>query len=324
MSLPNPNKSRTWDRNTSNDGLLLDVEFNRLYANDNAVQAQRDSDIANLQAQINALMASIGQQSNIPLGAIIEYDFSDIPQGFQIANGQTVSRAAYPALWAKLHRSVTGIVPTTNTIQSAAHGLSAGQLIKFSFTGYGITLNTFYYVINPTTNDFQISLTLGGMPVSFSTTPPTQAPGVSISPAVSLPGLIMPAPGGAISVSIDLLVHVQYGFGDGSSTFTLPDRRGVFARGAGLHATRAKAAGGNYNGGAIGFEGQDAMQGHFHAPPDALGIAPGSVYPSGPISFQSAVIQVGSPTTDGINGTPRTGNETTPASTGVQYIVRVQ
>ncbi|EQA34761.1 hypothetical protein LEP1GSC047_1725 [Leptospira inadai serovar Lyme str. 10] len=301
MGIPNPNKSRTWDKNTPNDGVLLDVEFNSLYANDNALQSQRDADIANLQAQINALTAAIGQ-SNVPLGAIIEYDFPDIPSGFQIANGQAVSRTTYSTLWAKVHRSVSGMDTAANRIQSASHGLTAGQLIKFSFTGGGVTANTSYYVINPTSNDFQISLTSGGTAIV----------------------LIANQTG-------DLITHIQYGFGDGSSTFALPDRRGVFARGAGLHATRAKAAGGNYNGGAIGFEGQDAMQGHFHAQDNGVGATGGSLplgiysgYYNYPAYPGTVLKNVTSPVTDGTNGIPRTGNETAPASTGVQYIVRVQ
>ncbi|PJZ32991.1 hypothetical protein CH352_14445 [Leptospira hartskeerlii] len=40
MSLPNPSPNTNFDRNTHNDGLLFGAEFERLYANDNALQAQ--------------------------------------------------------------------------------------------------------------------------------------------------------------------------------------------------------------------------------------------------------------------------------------------
>ncbi|EPG73649.1 hypothetical protein LEP1GSC058_3096 [Leptospira fainei serovar Hurstbridge str. BUT 6] len=289
MSIPNPNKTRAWDRSTPNDGLLFDAEYTSLYANDNSLQMQ----IANLQSQIDSLTNTFSQVA-VPLGGVIEFDFPNIPANFLAANGQAISRSTFSALWTLIHRTISGLIPATGKVQSSAHGLAAGQLVKFSFTGGGITTNTPYFVVNPTTNDFQISLTPGGAIVALTS-----------------------------NQTGDLISHIQYGFGDGSTTFTLPDRRGVFARGAGQHASRLKAAGGNYDGGATGQENQDQFQGHKHAPPDALGIAPGSVYPSGPISFQAAVIQVGIPTTDGVNGVPRTGNETAPASTSVQYIIRV-
>lgn len=301
MSIPNPNKSRTWDRNTPNDGVLLDLEFNNLYANDNALQTQRDADIANLQAQINSLVAAVAQ-SNVPLGAIMEYDFPDIPPGFQIANGQAISRTTYATLWAKIHRTVSGLVSSTGRVQSTAHGLVAGQLVKFSFTGGGITTNAPYYVVNPTSNDFQISATAGGT-------------------TLVLTG----------NQTGDLLTHTQYGFGDGSSTFNIPDRRGVFARGAGQHGLRAKAAGGNYDGGSIGQENQDMFQGHFHVQDNGTGPTGGSLplgiyagYYNYPAYPGTILENVKSPMTDGTNGTPRTGNETAPASTAVQYIIRVQ
>ncbi|EPG74471.1 hypothetical protein LEP1GSC058_3097 [Leptospira fainei serovar Hurstbridge str. BUT 6] len=299
MGIPNPNKSRTWDKNTPNDGVLLDVEFNSLYANDNALQSQRDADIANLQAQINALSAAIGQ-SNVPLGAIIEYDFPDIPPGFQIANGQAVSRTVYSLLWTKVHRTVSGMDPAASRIQSASHGLTAGQLVKFSFAGGGVSANTSYYVINPTSNDFQISLTSGGSAIALTA-----------------------------NQTGDMISHIQYGFGDGSTTFTLPDRRGIFPRGAGQHASRAKAAGGNYNGGAIGQENQDMFQGHWHnkreVPSNYSNLVGGLADQINSSAFsQTSAVRVTDPISDGTNGSPRIGSETTPASTAVQYIIRVQ
>jgi len=48
-------KTQVWDRSTPNDGVSLDVEFSRLYENDNALNA-KDSD---LQQQISALAGGI-------------------------------------------------------------------------------------------------------------------------------------------------------------------------------------------------------------------------------------------------------------------------
>ncbi|TGK18030.1 tail fiber protein [Leptospira fluminis] len=296
-TIPNPNKTRTWDRTTPNDGLLFDGEFTSLYANDNSLQSQ----IAGLQAQISALANSI-TQTNIPLGGMIEYDFPNIPQNFAVANGQAISRTTYSSLWALVWRSIGGLVPATGRVQSVAHGLAAGQAVKFSFTGGGITTNTSYFVINPTTNDFQISLTPGGIAISLTS-----------------------------NQTGDLLAHIQYGFGDGSTTFNVPDRRGIFARGAGQHGLRAKAAGGNYDGGVIGQEKQDMFQGHRFLP-GAGTLFQYQIPTGGSLAFFGSPGSVqqfltssttGDPTTDGTNGIPRIGNETSPASTTVQYILRV-
>lgn len=291
MPIPNINKKVTWSRSTPNDGLLFDQEYTSLYANDISLQSQ----VENLQSQIDSLSILLSQ-TNIPLGAIIEFDFPNIPSLFMIANGQAISRTTYSSLWNLVHRTVIGIVPGTDRIQSTSHGLSAGQLVKFSFTGGGITSNVPYFVINPTTNDFQISLTKGGTAIDLTAT----QTGV-------------------------LLTHIQYGFGDGSTTYNLPDRRGIFARGAGQHSNRPKAIGGNYDGGVIGQEIQDRFQSHRHS---ASGISADLIHPdgysgAGTSQIGQNVIYVLDPIPDGVNGAPRFGNETSPASTAVQYVVRV-
>ncbi|GBF38524.1 phage tail protein [Leptospira johnsonii] len=291
MPIPNTNKKVTWSRSTPNDGLLFDQEYTSLYANDLSLQSQ----VENLQSQIDSLNILLSQ-TNIPLGAIIEFDFPNIPSLFMVANGQAISRTAYSSLWNLVHRTVISIVPGTDRIQSTSHGLSAGQLVKFSFTGGGITSNVPYFVINPTANDFQISLTKGGAAIDLTAT----QTGV-------------------------LLTHIQYGFGDGSTTYNVPDRRGIFARGAGQHFSRAKAAGGNYDGGGIGQEIQDRFQSHRHS---VTGISADLIHPdgysgAGTSQIGQNVIYVLDPISDGPSGAPRIGTETSPASTAVQYVVRV-
>lgn len=291
MPIPNTDKKITWNRSTPNDGLLFDQEYSSLYANDISLQSQ----VANLQSQIDSLTVLLSQV-NIPLGAIIEFDFPNIPSTYMIANGQTISRTTYSSLWNLVHRTITGLVPASDRVQSTSHGLSAGQLVKFSFTGGGITTNVPYFVLNPTANDFQISLTLGGAVIDLTA-----------------------------NQTGDLLAHSQYGFGNGSTTFNLPDRRGIFARGAGLHSNRAKSAGGNYDGGGIGQEVQDRFQSHRHS---AIGISADLIHPdgysgSGTSQIGQGMVYVLDPISDGPSGPPRFGTETSPASTSVQYVVRV-
>lgn len=63
---------------------------------------------------------------------------------------------------------------TTDVITSTAHGLENGMVIHFTVTGgslpTNISANTKYYVINKTTNTFQISATRGGSAIDFTGT----------------------------------------------------------------------------------------------------------------------------------------------------------
>ena len=60
----------------------------------------------------------------------------------------------------------------TNTVTLTAHGIPNGNLISFAtiVTTTGITTYTPYYVVNATTNTFQISLTSGGAPITLTNT----------------------------------------------------------------------------------------------------------------------------------------------------------
>ncbi|EKR34397.1 hypothetical protein LEP1GSC096_0023 [Leptospira interrogans serovar Hebdomadis str. R499] len=228
------------------------------------------------------------ESSKIPLGAIIEDPFDQASTtNFKEINGQSVSRTTYAALWNLVSRTVASITPATDRINVTAHGCVEGQLVKFSFTGGGITALTNYYVRNPTANDFQISATATGAIIDLTS-----------------------------SQAGTMLVNAEYGFGDGSTTYNVPDRRGIFARGAGVHGSRSKAAGGNYDGGAVGYAGQDKFQGFVI---NAIQSGGSAVMPGSAIGTGNPLY----PSTDGVNGTPRTGNETTPAYVAVKYKVRV-
>ncbi len=106
----------------------------------------------------------------------------------------------------------------------------------------------------------------------------------------------------------------------------LPDLRGMFLRGAGTHGTHTKAAGGKFDGGNIGDFQPDQFQGHRHnaqgmrnltAPNGAFTVAITSTPWDAPMNDT-----VTDPRSDGVNGTPRTGNETKPASYSVLYIIK--
>ncbi|RHX80662.1 hypothetical protein [Leptospira yasudae] len=286
MAVFNPVKTRTWSKNTPADGDLIDDEFDRQYENFQYLKDRIDTTDSNL---VNFL---------IPIGSIIEDSLNLAPaSNFKDANAQAISRTSFVSLWDSVHRVITGIVPATDRINSTNHGCIEGQLVKFSFTGGGVTALTKYYVRNPTLNDFQISATPTGSIIDLTS-----------------------------SQTGDMITNVEYGFGDGSTTYNLPDRRGIFARGAGVHGTRAKATGGNYDAGVVGTEGQDQMQGHRHqqyAGEVAAGITnQGGRYADSNGVSVSTTLYTSGMQSDG-TGAPRTGNETTPAYIAVRYKVRV-
>jgi microcystin-dependent protein len=114
-------------------------------------------------------------------------------------------------------------------------------------------------------------------------------------------------------------ISTTYGAGDGSTTFNLPDLRGIFVRGSGSQTI----SGITYDKTFAAKEG-DAMQGHQHAVThNALFAVAGNAYQGGAGAIlNAATIQVGNPTTDGANGTPRTASETRPANIAMLYCIK--
>lgn len=103
---------------------------------------------------------------------------------------------------------------------------------------------------------------------------------------------------------------------------TLPDARGQFLRGKnnGRNDGDQDPAGervlGNYQ--------ADAMQGHHHAVEVSNVINAGSGGGAGGSSaYGTDVQEVLNPTSDGVNGTPRTDNETRPKNIAINYFIKV-
>ncbi len=121
------------------------------------------------------------------------------------------------------------------------------------------------------------------------------------------------------------VVSTTYGVGDGSTTFNLPDARGLVMVGAGSHGTMTRADASAFNGGTVGASRNDQMQGHYHN-------FNGGDYNRevGGHVTGSEMAQVGTVYTnkvraaisDGTNGTPRTGNETRPAEIAVLVCIK--
>lgn len=60
---------------------------------------------------------------------------------------------------------------TTDTLTCTGHGLENGDTVRFPALtgGAGLSINTNYYVVAATANTFQVSSTLGGPPINFTT-----------------------------------------------------------------------------------------------------------------------------------------------------------
>ncbi|QOI42892.1 hypothetical protein Lepto782_11890 [Leptospira interrogans serovar Canicola] len=297
------------DNSVTNSKLDTDIKVGSL----SALVGRFNSSRSNISSALNALESWISAEEAtrqndilgltnliVPLGGIVEDSLNILSSSyFKDANAQVISRVTFSALWNLVRRNVTGIVPATDRISCTNHGCIEGQLVKFSFSGGGIAALTNYYVRNPTTNDFQISSTSTGSILDLTS-----------------------------SQTGEMITNIEYGFGDGSSTFNVPDRRGIFPRGAGIHGTRAKAAGGNYDGGAVGYAGQDQFQNHRHnfTYYNVFGIigGVGSYWlGGGGTNAGNCNLQILEPISDGTNGTSRVGNETAPAYVAVKYKVRV-
>ena len=110
-------------------------------------------------------------------------------------------------------------------------------------------------------------------------------------------------------------------YGGSTGTFAVPNLSGLFIRGSGTQTS----GGISYASGAIGTIQADNFQGHYHsATTTAIKLNNGGSVAAGTGTVQAtgAVTVIG-PTTDGTNGTPRTGLETRPVSLAMVYCIKI-
>lgn len=131
------------------------------------------------------------------------------------------------------------------------------------------------------------------------------------------------------------VIGTTFGTGDGSTTFNLPDMRGIFPRGAGTSAKLSNAAGTAFAG-TLGTYQNDKTQEHLHYQGFAAdGVAGRYNIATGLAANNYAERdEQENPTTDtdaaktstemayGFMGNPRTGYETNPANLGLTFIIK--
>jgi len=115
-------------------------------------------------------------------------------------------------------------------------------------------------------------------------------------------------------------ISTTHGVGDGSTTFNLPDLRGIFVRGSGMQTingtvniTYSKT---------FAAKEQDAFQGHNHTTNAAIAQSYFNNGTTTAFNYAGATATVTTPITDGTNGAPRTASETRPANIALLYCIK--
>jgi uncharacterized protein YqgV (UPF0045/DUF77 family) len=149
-----------------------------------------------------------------------------------------------------------------------------------------------------------------------ATTPPTGAVianGAALSRTTYADLWAFAQASGNLAASEGVKEDGQYGPGDGSTTFTIPD---LVTEGRFVRAKTASAT--------MGAEQADAFQGHRHNTAGAMKVIAGAVYNSSPRNEGGQGLDTGDPISDGTNGTPRTANETRPKNVSLIPILFYQ
>jgi microcystin-dependent protein len=214
----------------------------------------------------------------------------------------------------------SGVGIATGTFQTSANGTQYRLVVYNSAATTGAVTVYFddFFVGPQTAPQVQFGV-VGQIIATGSLTPPT--------------GFLY-ANGAAVSRSLysDLFsaIGTSYGVGDGSTTFNLPDLRGVFASGAGSQTI----SGTSYTR-TLGAAQTDQLQGHAHSVANsngailstmggATGFAGFNVTNIGytATGLSGQLLMNAAYGTDGSNGTPRTGAETRPANVAVAYHIQ--
>ena len=120
-------------------------------------------------------------------------------------------------------------------------------------------------------------------------------------------------------------IGTTFGAGDGSTTFTLPDLRGIFPRGAGTSG-KLNRADGNAFAATLGTYSNDEFQKHKHSGTTRVWANTAEFLGGNNGNFASSNVFIENIfdgyAADGAYGTPRADDETAPANLGVTYIIK--
>lgn len=102
-------------------------------------------------------------------GVITKITVDEPGSGYTAAPSVTVSS---PATFSAITVAAANVNVNTDTITAAGHGLKNGDVVQYGATGAiaELTNGTSYYIINKTTNTFQLATSFGGSAIGFTTT----------------------------------------------------------------------------------------------------------------------------------------------------------
>lgn len=179
---------------------------------------------------------TIAAAASVPTGAMFDFAGYTAPAGYLLCDGAAVSRTTYSALWTALsaNATVTITIASPGVVTWNSHPLQNGDPVRFSTTGAlpsGLGTGITYFVVNSTTNTFQVASTRGGSAINTTGTQSGTHTGI----------------------------YAPHGHGDGSTTFNIPDLRGRVAAGrdnmGGTVANRLTTAGAGIAGVNLGDAG---------------------------------------------------------------------
>ena len=143
------------------------------------------------------------------VGEIKPIIFNTVPTGFLLCDASAVSRTTYATLFAKLFPTIgtfTVTIASPGVVTLTSHGLQTADAVYLTTTGAlptGLSANTRYWVIRVDANTFNLAS----------------------SQANALAGTAINTSGSQSGTHTANLAPA--GVGDGSTTFNLPDLRGV-------------------------------------------------------------------------------------------------
>lgn len=145
---------------------------------------------------------SSGWAQSVPTGSVQTFAGFIVPTGWLLCDGTAVSRTTYAALFAVLSKSSTGNIHTSTTIDAIPAGVTTNIAVGWTISGPNIPAGTTVTVVLATSLTLSQATSANNNNVAFTAAP--------------------------------------HGIGDGTTTFNVPDCRGIFIRGAGTQTVQGK------------------------------------------------------------------------------------
>lgn len=249
------------------------------------ITAGMNSDVQIVGAGTYALLLDSLPAPSDPTGAVLPFAGINVPSGYLLCNGALISRTTYANLFAALTIQTTGSTTSGSTSVTAVAS-TTNLAVGMPISGSGIQSGTTISAIGTGT-------------ITLSAAATATATGVT-------------------------LVTAPYGVGDGSTTFALPDGRGVALRGLdngrGLDSSRVL---GTYQADSYASHTHGVTDpGHNHSVPMDNGTAGGTGWQiAGQSGANQGAIATGSSAT-GISIQASGGTETRMKNLAVNFIIK--